>query len=83
MQEKPCPLVVRLLFLRRMPILLTMTGIGQHAGNFVKISIRDHGIGIAQEYLLRIYDPFLLPKILDVGSVLQQPIQLLNDTRVG
>jgi PAS domain S-box-containing protein len=32
------------------------------AGGYVRISIIDHGIGIPQEYLLRVFDPFFTTK---------------------
>jgi PAS domain S-box-containing protein len=39
---------------------------GQHpvlpAGNYVKVSIIDHGVGIPHEYVLRIFDPFFTTK---------------------
>ncbi len=35
---------------------------GRSAGNYVKISIQDHGIGIAKEFLTKIYDPFFTTK---------------------
>jgi PAS domain S-box-containing protein len=43
-------------------VVYTGSVVALPGGNYIKISIRDHGIGIPQEYLKKIFDPFFTTK---------------------
>jgi PAS domain S-box-containing protein len=50
-------------------------------GDYVKITIRDNGVGIPEEYMNRIYDPFFTTK--DVGKGTGQGLSLSHDIIVN
>ena len=43
-------------------------------GIFVRISIEDHGVGIAAEHLAKIFDPYFTTKKTEPGSAWPHPI---------
>jgi CheY-like chemotaxis protein len=47
-------------------------------GRYVKISIKDHGIGIAPEFLTRIFDPFFTTKLKGSGLGLATAFSIIR-----
>jgi PAS domain S-box-containing protein len=59
------------------------------AGNYVKLSIRDQGVGISKEHLSRVFDPFYTTKAGGLGLAICHSIvrkhegAIIVDSRVG
>ncbi|AQQ71820.1 Sporulation kinase E [Limihaloglobus sulfuriphilus] len=43
-------------------------GVESHKGHFLQITVKDHGIGISDEYLDKIFDPFFTTKEVGNGT---------------
>lgn len=59
-------------------IIASNKHVGLAAGNYVKISIKDFGVGIAAEYLSRIFDPFFTTKEKGHGLGLATCYSIIN-----
>jgi PAS domain S-box-containing protein len=54
------------------------TASGRRIGNFIRVSIGDHGTGIAKEHLSKIFDPFFSTKEVGRGLGLTVSYSIIN-----
>ncbi len=63
---------------RNITISTENAGVGSIAGNYIRISIKDKGIGITKEFLSKIFDPFFTTKAMGHGLGLATVYSIVN-----